>query len=166
LHSTDIEAKTQRAKRDGTRWSSDTTNAGHLLETLQKQMEPHCSPEHMGLLFSVDRNAEKDHYAGLAQLEEFYDQTTPASRYGLADDTLRDIRLANVDIALKYTSVRLRDGSTQMVLKCLDLVQRIVETVDRTAQSGFTDAESNILLPALISKVSPESSGFPRVNKC
>ncbi len=154
LRTVEIDSKAIRAKRDGNRWSAENSNASQLLEMLQKQMEPHCSPELATLLFSVDRSAEKDHFAGLTQFEEFYDQATDGARYGLSDEVLRDIRLANVDLPLKYTSIRLHDGSTQMVLKCLDVVLNIVETVDRTSQSGFTDAESNVLLPVLISKVS------------
>ncbi len=151
----DHELKLARGRRDGSKWASDTATSQSLLELLHKQMDTAASPELVARLFSVDRSAEKDHMVGLSMMEEFYNVHTDASRYDLLDDNLlRDVRLENLDLPIKYASARMRDGSTQMVLKCLDLLQNIVEVVDQTAGNGFSDADSQILIPALIGKVS------------
>lgn len=150
LHTTDNDPRLARAKRDLVRWQIDTTSSAQLLEYLQKQMEGHASMQLQMMLFSKDRAAEKDHMAGLLLLDDMY---TPGTTTFDADDgTLQAAKLANIDLAIKYASLRLHDGSTQMVLKCLDLVGHIVEFMDTTrAKSGaFSEAEANCLLPALI----------------
>jgi cytoskeleton-associated protein 5 len=160
FHTSDMGPKSSREKRDLARWSYDVTNVAPQLEYLQKQMNDHASPELTGLLFSSDRFAEKDHLAGLALLDELYAADADSSPFGLTADQADTLQVANMDLVLKYVGVRLHDGSTQMILKCLDLVQRVIEIVDR-GRGGFSEGESNVILPALIYRVSNDPSGYP-----
>ena len=153
FHTTDIAPKTQREKRDLARWTYDVNNLSPLVEHLQKQMTDHASAEVLTLLFSRDRFAEKDHTAGLAIIDDLYSAEEDDSPFDLVPEVAQSIRIANRDLALKYAGIRLHDGSTQMIIKCLDLVQHIVESVDR-ARAGFTEAEGNVIVPALIYRVS------------
>lgn len=157
FHTTDIAPKHQREKRDLARWTYDVNNLNPLVEYLQKQMSDHASAEVSTLLFSRDRFAEKDHTAGLAIIDDLYAASDDASPFDLSPEVAQSIRIANMDLALKYAGLRLHDGSTQMILKCLDLVQHIVESVDR-ARAGFSEAEGNVILPALIYRVSVPSA--------
>lgn len=152
----DADAKVARSKRDVTRWSLETHSAQQLIEYLQRQAEGHVTAELASQLFSVDRMAEKDHLAALVVLEDFYSQDT--SLYGLPVDSMRSLRLSNSDLAVKYAALRMHEGSTQMILKCLDVLANIVHVVDDAEGGGFSDTETHVLLPALISRVSQDSS--------
>ncbi|KAI5453121.1 hypothetical protein NCC49_006149 [Naganishia albida] len=148
-----MEPKAMRAKRDLAKWSFDTNSASQLLDYLQRQMEGHASQELMANLFSTDRLAEKDHMTGLATLDDFYACQGQQNEYDLAEDILDEIRLANMDLALKYVAIRLQEGSTQMILKCLDIVLHIIENVNKSEHGGFSEAEINVFLPALVRKL-------------
>lgn len=151
LQTTENEPRLLRAKRDLSRWSIDTHSPAQLMEYLQKQMEGHASLQLQMMLFSKDRAAEKDHMAGLLQLDEMYMPNTGGD-FDAEPATIEAAKLANIDLAIKYASLRLYDGSTQMILKCLDLVGHIVDFMDKTRSTngGFSEAEVNCLLPALI----------------
>jgi cytoskeleton-associated protein 5 len=154
FHTVDVAPKLQREKRDLTKWIYDASNSTGLVEYLQKQMVDHASSEILTLLFSRDRFAEKDHAAGLAIIDQLYSGSEDDTPFDLSAEIAQKIRFANMDLALKYAGIRVYDGSTQMVLKCLDLIQHIVEGMDR-ARAGFSEAESNVILPAVIYRVSP-----------
>lgn len=149
-----MEPKAMRAKRDLAKWSFETNNPSQLLDYLQRQMEGHASQELVENLFSNDRLAEKDHMTGLSTLDEFYVAPSNKNEFDLAEDILEEIRLANMDLALKYVAIRLQEGSTQMILKCLDIILHIIENVNKSEHRGFSEAEINVFLPALIRKVS------------
>jgi len=160
FHTVDAAPKLQREKRDLARWIYDASNSTGLVEYLQKQMVDHASSEILTLLFSRDRFAEKDHAAGLAIIDQLYSGGEDDTPFDLSAEIAQKIRFANMDLALKYAGIRVHDGSTQMVLKCLDLIQHIVEGMDR-ARAGFSEAESNVILPALIYRVSPAVTRSP-----
>lgn len=149
-----MEPKAMRAKRDLAKWSFDTNNPNQLLDYLQKQMEGHVGNDLVTDLFSNDRLAEKDHMSGLTILDEFFTVSSDGNVYGIADDILEEIRHANMDLALKYAAIRMQEGSTQMILKCLDIIFHIVENVNQSEHRSFSDAEINVFMPALIRKVS------------
>ncbi|KAJ9121720.1 hypothetical protein QFC22_002341 [Naganishia vaughanmartiniae] len=148
-----MEPKAIRAKRDLAKWSFDTNNPNQLLDYLQKQMEGHVNADLVANLFSNDRLAEKDHMSGLTTLDEFYTASSDGNVYGIADDILEEIRHANMDLALKYTTIRMQEGSTQMILKCLDIILHIVENVNQSEHRSFSDAEINVFMPVLIRKL-------------
>lgn len=146
-----------RAKRDLAKWSFETNSPGQLLDYLQRQMEGHVSPELIANLFSNDRLAEKDHMAGLTTIDEFYTGSEGRNDFAVADDMLEEIRLANMDLALKYVAIRMQEGSTTTILKCLDIILHIIENVNKSENQGFSEAEINVFLPALIRKVCGDS---------
>ena len=146
-----------RAKRDLAKWSFETNSSSQLLDYLQRQMEGHVAPELIGNLFSNDRLAEKDHMAGLTTLDEFYSSIDGRNEFAVADDMLEEIRLANMDLALKYVAIRMQEGSTTTILRCLDIILHIIENVNKSESQGFSEAEINVFLPALIRKVCGDS---------
>lgn len=148
-----MEPKAMRAKRDLAKWSFETNSPGQLLDYLQRQMEGHVTPELIANLFSNDRLAEKDHMAGLTTMDEFYTGIEGRNDFAVADDMLEEIRLANIDLALKYVAIRMQEGSTTAILKCLDIILHIIENVNKSENQGFSEAEINVFLPALIRKV-------------
>lgn len=148
-----MEPKAMRAKRDLAKWSFETNQPSQLLDYLQRQMEGHAAADLVANLFSNDRSPEKDHMAGLASLDEFYIASDGRNDFRVADDMLEEIRLANMDLPLKYVAIRMHEGSTTTILKCLDIILHIVENVNKSENQGFSEAEINVFLPALIRKV-------------
>lgn len=149
-----IETRTTRLKRDTQRWVLDPTSRD-LAEYLAVQMEPVTAPEVFGQLFSKDHRAEEDFMAGLTVLAEFFDRTAPTI-FGAAEDDIKAFQVANVDLVLKYAALRLLSNNTQLVIRCLDVVGRVVETV-QAGNERFSDAEARLFVPALVMKVSRDS---------
>lgn len=159
--STAIEARAARVKRDATRWILDTQNKD-LPEYLMNQMEPHTAPEIFAQLFSKDHRAEEDYMAGTTHLADFFDRTAPTT-FGVGEEEVVAIQLANVDLALKYAALRLLSNNTQLVNRCLDLVGKTVETM-QLGNERFSDTEARLFVPALVIKVSRRPiSPYPRV---
>lgn len=142
-----------RAKRDLAKWSFETNQPSQLLDYLQRQMEGHATAELVANLFSNDRQAEKDHMTGLATLDDFYSDSNGKNEFAIAADILEETRLANMDLPLKYVAIRMQEGSTTTILKCLDIILHIIESVNKSENQGFSEAEINVFLPALIRKV-------------
>lgn len=155
------EARSGRVKKDGARWILDTASRAELAEYLASQMEFHASPETFALLFSKDHRAEEDFMVGLSTITDFYDRTA-ASIFGLNDDELTSLQMANVDLALKYAAIRLLSNNTQMAIRCLEVITNIVETM-QGLNERFSDAEAKLFVPALIIKVSQIASKCRRV---
>jgi len=149
--STTIEARTARLKRDTTRWILDP-HSRELPDYLAAQMEPNTSPEIFSQLFSKDHRAEEDYMSGLTTLAEFFDRTAPTA-FGIAEDEVQALQLANVDLALKYAALRLLSNNTQVTIRCLELVGKVVETM-QSGNERFSDAEARLFVPALVMKVS------------
>lgn len=144
------EARPARLRRDATRWILDPQNK-ELPEYLMNQMEPNTAPEIFAQLFSKDHRAEEDFITGLSQLAEFYDRTAPTT-FSMGEDEITGIQLANVDLALKYAALRLLSNNTQLANRCLELVGKIVETM-QMANERFSDTEARLFVPALVMKV-------------
>ena len=121
------------------------------MEYLAAQMEPHTSSETFSLLFSKDHRAEEDFIAGLLIIADFYENGAAGS-FGIADSELQSIQSANVDLALKYSALRLLSNNTQMANKCLDVISHVIETLPRYNQR-LSDAEAKLFMPALVIKV-------------
>lgn len=152
---TAMEARTVRLKRDSTRWILDP-HSRDLPDYLAAQMEPNTSPEIFSQLFSKDHRAEEDYMSGLTTLAEFFDRTAPTA-FGIAEDEVQALQLANVDLALKYAALRLLSNNTQVTIRCLELVGKIVETM-QSANERFSDAEARLFVPALVMKVSSQEA--------
>ncbi|WVF67597.1 hypothetical protein IAT40_002355 [Kwoniella sp. CBS 6097] len=155
----DLAPRTTRLKRDTARWvldaSSKTTT--DLNEYLHHQMEPHVAPELLSLLFSKDHRAEEDFMAGLSMIAEFYDDSTSTS-FGLEDDDVKALQLANVDLALKYSALKLLSNNTQLANRCLEVLSHVVELMPKNNER-FSDAEAKLFVPALVFKLGDTKFG-------
>lgn len=145
------DGRVARLKKDATSWLLEAGPKGDLSEYLASQMEPHTSPEVFSLLFSKDHRAEEDYMSGLTGIAQFYEDST-AKKLGMSDDEVQAIQLANVDLALKYSALKLLSNNTQLANRCLEVMTHVVETLPKFNER-FSDAEAKLFVPALIIKV-------------
>ena len=148
---TATEARTGRLKRDTTRWILDPVQSKDLSDYLSAQMEPHVLPEIFAQLFSKDHRAEEDYIAALTAFAEFFDRTASTS-FGLGEDEIQVLQVANVDLAVKYAALRLLSNNTQVANRCFELVAKVIENM-QAENDRFSDAEARLFVPALIMKV-------------
>jgi len=145
------EPRLMRLKKDSTKWTLEIGGRTDLTEYLSHQMEHHASPELFSQLFSKDHRAEEDHMAALTTLSEFYDQRAPAT-FGIAEEEMRALQMANVDLTLKYAALKLLLNNTQLVNRCLEVITNVSEAAARY-EERFSDAEARLFVPALVFKV-------------
>jgi cytoskeleton-associated protein 5 len=148
----DPAARASRLKRDATRWVLESSPKADIVEYLHLQMEPHTSPEMLQLLYSKDHRAEEDYMAGLALMAEFYDAEV-AKSFGLAEEELQAVQMANVDLAVKYAALKLLSNNTQLANRCLEVIGNVISTLMRLNER-FSDVEAKLFGPALVYKVS------------
>ncbi|WVQ79695.1 hypothetical protein IAT38_001795 [Cryptococcus sp. DSM 104549] len=153
------EARAARLKRDTTRWVLDPSPkaSADLYEYLQHQGEPHIAPELFALMFSKDHRAEEDYMAALSMMSELFDEKTNGS-FGLSEEEVQSLQLANVDLALKYAALKLLGNNTQLANRCLELVSQVVETMPRYGER-FSDPEAKLFVPALVFKLGDPKFG-------
>ncbi|KAJ2163191.1 hypothetical protein GGF46_000121 [Coemansia sp. RSA 552] len=175
----DQRAKDQRARRDMNanphgvpRWSQlgDGRVRGDLERQLHDQFAAHINPLVVRQLFSTGHYKDRDYLGGLTTLEEVVSiQSLSEQRFRLPlyadspeEDSLAGRYMANVDLLLKYISIRMYDGSTHTLLKCLDLLERLITLAEESQQnqqsnnrqaSSWSDYEVQAVLPALISRL-------------
>lgn len=155
------EPRTMRLKKDSVRWLLEASPKTDLNEYLAHQMEHHASPDIYAQLFSKDHRAEEDFMAALSGLTEFYGSSA-ASAFGLREDELQGLQLANIDLTVKYAALKLLSNNTQINNRCLELLTNVAETVARY-EERFSEVEARLFVPALILKVS--SSHLSEENK-
>lgn len=75
-----------------------------------------------------------------------------AEQFDLDGDEMRDRIVGNLDLIIKYITLRIGMTSTTITVKCLDLIDHFMPLL---VQSGYkmSDYEANPLLTCLISKV-------------
>ncbi|KAJ2849162.1 hypothetical protein GGI22_005586, partial [Coemansia erecta] len=172
----DYRAKEQRSRRDMAanphgipKWSllSDPRLRADLEVQLKDQMAAHFNPVIHKLLFSNGHYKDRDFLNGLTTMEEVISITSLSQqRFGLAlhsespdEDSLASRYMANIDLLLKYISVRMYDGSTHTLLKSFDLLEHLVHMVEATQNQcqqqapSWSDYEVQAVLPALISRL-------------
>jgi cytoskeleton-associated protein 5 len=145
------EPRLARLKKDSVRWILDSSPKNDLAEYLAAQMEPHTSPELYSLLFSKDHRAEEDFMAAMSTISDFYALDAPAV-YELSEDEIRGLQMGNVDLALKYSALKLMGNNTQLNNRCLEVLSNVVDCLTR-CDERFADAEARLFVPALITKV-------------
>ncbi|KAJ2423881.1 hypothetical protein GGF41_002970, partial [Coemansia sp. RSA 2531] len=175
----DFRAKEQRARRDMSanpnsvpRWAhlGDGRVRGDLEAQLSEQMSAHFNPLIYRLLFSTGHYKDRDFLSGLTTIEEVISITSLSQqRFGLPlfadladEDSLASRYMANIDLLLKYISIRMYDGSTHTLLKSFDLLERLIHMTEesqqqqqarQSASSSWTDYEVQAVLPALIGRL-------------
>ncbi|KAJ2690958.1 hypothetical protein IWW39_000317 [Coemansia spiralis] len=175
----DFRAKEQRARRDMSanpnsvpRWAhlGDSRVRGDLEAQLSEQMSVHFNPLIYRLLFSTGHYKDRDFLSGLTTIEEVISITSLSQqRFGLPlfadmadEDSLASRYMANIDLLLKYISIRMYDGSTHTLLKSFELLERLIQMTEESQQqqqarmptsSSWTDYEVQAVLPALIGRL-------------
>ncbi|KAJ2611715.1 hypothetical protein EV177_003350 [Coemansia sp. RSA 1804] len=172
----DFRAKEQRARRDmaanphGTpKWAmlSDSRIRTDLEGQLREQMALHFNPLIHKLLFSNGHYRDRDFLGGLTTMEEVI-TITPLSqqRFGLPlhsespdEDSLANRCIANIDLLLKYVSLRMHDGSTHTMLKSFDLLEHLIRIIEEAQRQdhqqsfSWSDYEVQAVVPALICRL-------------
>ncbi|KAJ2891428.1 hypothetical protein GGI21_005860, partial [Coemansia aciculifera] len=176
----DFRAKEQRARRDISanpnslpRWAQlgDIRVRGDLEAQLGEQMQAHFNPLIFRQLFSTGHYKDRDFLSGLTTIEEVISITSLSQqRFGLPlfaadladEDSLANRYMANIDLLLKYISIRMYDGSTHTLLKSFDLLERLIQMTEESQQqqqvrqptsSSWSDYEVQAVLPALIGRL-------------
>ena len=142
------ELKKTRLAKDANRWVNEGgPTRKDLMELLQGQMEPHTNKDLVARLFSHDHNAINDHINGLTTLADFYSGASDA------DDHLEKLCLANLDLPLKYVSIKVHEPQPNLVSKCLDVVEAVLAFL-RHVNYQISDNEAACFVPTIIHKVS------------
>ncbi|KAI0302252.1 ARM repeat-containing protein [Russula brevipes] len=153
LHGTSTDAKRARLLKDVGKWVNEGgATRKDLADFLQHQMEPNASKDLIGNLFSHDHSAVNDHVNGLTMLCDFYtDLHSGADGLGLTEDEARAIGVANSDLALKYVSIKAHEPQSNLVSKCLDVVDAVLAFM-RGMGYQLTEPEALCFIPTLVHK--------------
>lgn len=154
LQGTSTDAKRVRLLKDVGKWVNEGgATRKDLADVLQHQMESSASKDLIGNLFSHDHNAVNDHVNGLTMLCDFYtDLHSGAEGLGLTEDEARAIGVANSDLALKYVSIKAHEPQSNLVSKCLDVVNAVLAFM-RSVEYQLTEPEASCFIPTLVHKV-------------
>ena len=147
------DAKKGRLVKDAQKWINESgPTRKDLAELLQHQMEPHASKELLAALFSRDHNAVNDHVQGLTMMCDFYVAAESGDeRFGSIDE-VRAVCIANSDLALKYISMKAHEPQSNLVQKCLDVVEAVIAFF-QSIDYQMTDAEALCFIPTMVHKV-------------
>lgn len=141
------ESKKSRLARDANRWINEGgPTRKDLADLLQGQMEPCANKDLISRLFSHDHNAVNDHVSGLTTLADFY------SGISNEDENLEKLGVANLDLPLKYVSIKIHEPQPNLVSKCLDVVEAILAFL-RQVNYQLADNEATCFVPTIIHKV-------------
>ncbi len=154
FHGTSLDVKRVRLLKDVGKWVNEGgTTRKDLADLLQHQMEPNASKDLIANLFSQDHSAVNDHVNGLTMLCDFFtDLQTGAEGLGLTEDDARTIGMANSDLALKYVSIKVHEPQSNLVAKCLDVVDAVLAFL-RNIECQLTETEAMCFIPTLVHKV-------------
>ena len=154
FRSSDPNPKVLRHRKEtgSMRWAIEGTPRADQVEWLSSQMASQISATLHAQLFSTDHSAERDFVAGLTAMDECAKDPMAAEQFDLDGDEMRDRIIANLDLIIKYITLRIGMTSTTITVKCLDLIDHFMPLL---VQSGYkmSDYEANPLLTCLISKV-------------
>ena len=152
------DAKKARLAKDAQRWINESgPTRKDLAELLQHQMEPHASKELLSALFSRDHNAVNDHVMGLSMMGDFYSAAESGDEKFGALDEVRAVCIANSDLALKYVSMKAHEPQSNLVQKCLEVVESVIAFF-QSIDYQLTDAEALCFIPTMVHKVSVSSA--------
>ena len=154
LHGTNTDVKRVRLLKDVGKWVNESgTTRKDLADLLQHQMESSASKDLIGNLFSHDHNAVNDNVNGLTMLCDFYtDLHSGAEGLGLTEDEAKAIGVANSDLALKYVSIKAHEPQSNLVSKCLDVVDAVLAFM-RSVEYQLMEPEALCFIPTLVHKV-------------
>lgn len=154
LLTSDPRAKEIRAdKNKGPfKWSFDTPRK-ELVDFLGEQMAGNFGNEIHSQLFSTDHYKEKDHLAAISLLDDLLvSQSMSTEQFDVPVSEMKHRFVANSDLILRYITLRFFDTNTSMMLKCLDLVQHVIELLDEYGYH-LSEYEASSFLPVFVNKV-------------
>ncbi|SPO37750.1 related to STU2 - Microtubule-associated protein (MAP) of the XMAP215/Dis1 family [Pseudozyma flocculosa] len=153
--SADLRPKALREKREGRgqNWiGAEGAPRPELVDVLRSQCEGSLSRGLIDSLFSKGNSAEKEYMSALTLIANFVSSPSFAEEeYGLSPDDTNGRIVANSDLVFKYVAIRLTDNNTTMSLKCLDILEQLVDLLSGQ-QFHMSDYEANSLLPCLLAK--------------
>lgn len=142
-----LDAKKARLSKDANKWVNEGgPTRKDLAELLQTQMESHTSKDLLARLFSHDHNAVNDHIAGLTTIAEFFSGVSPG------DEITEQVCLANIDLPLKYVSIKAHEPQPNLISKCLDVVEVILDFL-RSIGYQLVDQEALCFVPTMVFKL-------------
>ena len=142
------DVKKARLMKDVNRWVNDGgPTRKDLAELLQSQMEPCASKELVARLFSHDHNAVNDHIDGLGVIADFYSEAVGAN------ENIEKLCIVNLDLPLKYISIKAHEPQPNLISKCLDVVEAVLAFL-RHINYRLSDNEAMCFVPTMIYKVS------------
>ena len=146
------EAKKVRL-RDAQKWINEGgPTRKDLADALNHQMEPYTSKELLSLLFSRDHNAVNDHVAGLTMIYDFYGSVESGDDKFGSIEHARMVCIANSDFALKYASMKAHEPQSNLVQKCLEVVEAVLAFF-QSVDYQLTDGEATCFIPTMVHKV-------------
>lgn len=153
FHGMSLDVKRVRLLKDVGKWVNEGgATRKDLADVLQHQMEPNASKDLIANLFSQDHNAVNDHVNGLTMLCDFFtDLQAGGEGLGLTEDDARTIGMANSDLALKYVSIKAHEPQSNLVSKCLDVVDAVLAFL-RNVECQLTEPEAMCFIPTLVHK--------------
>jgi hypothetical protein len=110
-------------------------------------MESHASKQLVAQLFSHDHNAVNDYIAGLTTMCDFY------SNVEEGDEIAVPVCLANLDLPLKYASIKVHESQSNLVGKCVDLIEALISFMT-TVNYQLSEGEAICFIPTFIYKAS------------
>ncbi|KAI0670470.1 ARM repeat-containing protein [Trametes maxima] len=141
------DTKRLRLAKDANKWVIESgPSRKDLAELLQHQMEPHASKELLALLFSHDHNAVNDHVSGLGLIQDFYGSAQSG------DDKQQAVCIANSDLALKFVSLKVHEPQSNLVQKCLDVVEAVLAFL-QSVDYQLSDQEAMCFIPTIVHKL-------------
>jgi cytoskeleton-associated protein 5 len=141
------DVKKARLMKDVNRWVNEGgPTRKDLAELLQSQMEP-CTSKHLvARLFSHDHNAVNDHIDGLGLMADFYSEAIGAN------ENIEKLCIVNLDLPLKYISIKVHEPQPNLISKCLDVVEAVLAFL-RQINYRLSDNEAMCFVPTMIYKV-------------
>ncbi|KDN53582.1 ARM repeat-containing protein [Tilletiaria anomala UBC 951] len=159
----DLKFKAAREKKEsrGVHWiGPDATAKPELADFLRAQCEHHFSNGILDAMFSKDHSAERDFLAALTLLSDFVGSPGFASQeFDLSADDVSARLISNADLLFKYITLRLTDNNTSISLKCLDILDHLVDVL-REQRYNMSDYEASLLLPCVVAKFGDPKIAF------
>ena len=142
------DVKKARLMKDVNRWVNEGgPTRKDLAELLQSQMEPCTSKDLVARLFSHDHNAVNDHIDGLGVMADFYSEAIGAN------ENIEKLCIVNLDLPLKYISIKIHEPQPSLISKCLDVTEAVLAFL-RHINYRLSDNEAMCFVPTMIYKVS------------
>ncbi|PJF18721.1 hypothetical protein PSACC_01466 [Paramicrosporidium saccamoebae] len=129
-------ARIDAESRGGLKWTFDAPRS-EFCDLLKNQLQGNVSSVIIKLLFSEDF---KDVVSGMTAIDVCI--TTGNEKQGL---------LANVDLILKYLTIRLFDTNTSVLIKTFDLIEHALGVIDES-NLRLSEVEASSFLPQFVQR--------------